>query len=1004
MKKFLKITGITVLVLLLFLIAAPFLFKNKIIRAAKNFANTQLNAKMNFDESAISLSFFRSFPDVSLGMEKITVVGIDSFAGDTLMNLPEMRLTLDIKSLFSGNEIKVKRVYLNKPMIDIQYLSSGRANWDIFKADTTKKPSDTAAGFKLALKSFEIEKGHVIYNDRSLGFFAEMRDVDHESSGDFTADQFVMQTLTKTPSLDLSYGGIPWIHHINTTADAMLTMDMKQMKFAFDKADVKMNELNIKGAGWVDLNEDDMDMDINFKAVENSFKNFLSLVPGMYSADFKDMTAGGTMALQGSLKGKMTDTRMPATDIKLQVNNGSFKYPSLSYPADNIFIDMHFTNPDGAPDNSVVDLSKFNLRLAGEPFQAKLLLKTPVSDPYIDGSVKGKIDLEKVRGMMPLEKGTELRGLVNADLQAKGHYSAAANKDFGRLDASGKLSIIELFWKLPTDKYATEVSSLMLDFTPATVHIVEFKGHIAKNDFDISGRADNVIGYAFGDETLKGQVKLQSNYLNVNEFMSDEEVPEEPKPSDTGLLSVVELPHNIDMNLDAKIGKLIYDNYILTDLSGNTHMHDGKIDLKGMSAKMLDGEIELDGTYDSNNPMNPFTEMTTKLTGFNIGKTFSTFTIFQKFAPITEHLNGIFNAGIEMSSILNQRMQPNYGSMNVKGFISLTKATMSNLDVFNKIGAQLKVDWLKNLEIKDQKFSFLIQDGVFKLLDSLRIPLPKGAFMKLAGMSKLDRTINYGGWLKIPREAFGEANTVLNKYISLANTKKWKLELEKLIPVDLAISGNILDPKVLVSLAGFKQAFVDNLKDQGTQIAKDEANKKLKGALDKAQKEADKIIAEAKKRADQLRAEGKKTAEKIRVETRAKADQARAETKAKTDQLKAEGDRQAKKVLDEANAKIDEQAARAKTPTEKILAQQAAKKLKAEAQKQSDAVKADYNRKVGAAQAEGDKRVKQVEDEGYKRADQVEEEANSNADKIEAEAKERADKVMTEARERGEIK
>ena len=58
-------------------------------------------------------------------------------------------------------------------------------------------------------------------------------------------------------------------------------------------------------------------------------------------------------------------------------------------------------------------------------------------------------------------------GLVDADLSAKGHYSAAASKDFGRLDARGKLSILNLFWQLPKDKYATEISSLNLDFTPA---------------------------------------------------------------------------------------------------------------------------------------------------------------------------------------------------------------------------------------------------------------------------------------------------------------------------------------------------------------------------------------------------------------------------------------------------------------------------------------------------------------------------------------------------------
>ena len=57
MKKILKITGITLLVLIVALIALPFLFKDKLVKMAKEEANKNLNAKVdfgNFDLSIIS--------------------------------------------------------------------------------------------------------------------------------------------------------------------------------------------------------------------------------------------------------------------------------------------------------------------------------------------------------------------------------------------------------------------------------------------------------------------------------------------------------------------------------------------------------------------------------------------------------------------------------------------------------------------------------------------------------------------------------------------------------------------------------------------------------------------------------------------------------------------------------------------------------------------------------------------------------------------------------------
>jgi hypothetical protein len=48
MKKILKYTGITLGVIFLLLLIAPFLFKGKIVDAVKQAANDNLNASVNF--------------------------------------------------------------------------------------------------------------------------------------------------------------------------------------------------------------------------------------------------------------------------------------------------------------------------------------------------------------------------------------------------------------------------------------------------------------------------------------------------------------------------------------------------------------------------------------------------------------------------------------------------------------------------------------------------------------------------------------------------------------------------------------------------------------------------------------------------------------------------------------------------------------------------------------------------------------------------------------------
>jgi len=260
----------------------------------------------------------------------------------------------------------------------------------------------------------------------------------------------------------------------------------------------------------------------------------------------------------------------------------------------------------------------------------------------------------------------------------------------------------------------------------------------------------------------------------------------------------------------------------------------------------------------------------------------------------------------------------------------------------------------------------------------MTLPLGNGATMRLAGQSKLDQTISYGGWIKIPRKALGAGNKALDGWIKQAGTKGWNLNVEEMIPVDLSISGTFLKPKVSVSLKGFAQSTVQSLKDQGTQIAKDEANKKLQEALALAQTQADKVKAEAKKRADQVRQEGKQAADKVRAETQNASAAIRKQGDAAYDRIMLETENAAKAAEDRI--------------TIPALKKTAGDKVRKEGQKKAEAAKNELYLKA-----------KQTDDAGNKKAQQLEDEANKKANEIETKANEEADKIMKDAEAKAKV-
>jgi len=250
-------------------------------------------------------------------------------------------------------------------------------------------------------------------------------------------------------------------------------------------------------------------------------------------------------------------------------------------------------------------------------------------------------------------------------------------------------------------------------------------------------------------------------------FMSESETVA-PKPSDTGNASLVILPENIDWLMTAQIKKLIYDNFILEDVGGKLHIADAAVEFNNVKATLASGSIVLDGKYDSKNIKNPFTEFKTELTKFDIAKSFEYFASLRKFTNLASYVNGIFDAKIEMNSILDQNMQPNYNSMNVSAVVKLSNTFIKNFDVLEKAGNLLNINWLKSLKVEDKSLRFNINEGVLSMLDSVNLNLGKGAFMKLSGSSRLNKNIAYGGRMVIPRELFGKANDVLNTWKNLA--------------------------------------------------------------------------------------------------------------------------------------------------------------------------------------------------------------------------------------------
>lgn len=880
MKKFLKWFLFLFLFILFAAIILPFAFKGKILQIAKEQANNNINAIVNFSDD-MGLSLIKSFPNFTLEIKDLSVVGINEFEGDTLFESKEISATLDIMSVISGDKIKIRSILLDQARINAIVLKDGKSNWDIAKASADSSQSQAPASeskFNISLKKFEIRNSYIKYDDKQGNMSSELVNMNYTLTGDFNQDLFLMKNLLSIDQMSVSYGGIKYFNKVAAKGNAEIDANMKDMHFTFKNNEFGLNDLAFGMDGTFQMKGDDMLMDIKYAAKRNDFKDFLSLIPAMYASNFKDLQSKGKLAFDGIVKGTFNDKSMPSFALNILVDNGWFKYPALPAPVENVGIALHVTNPDGNLDNTKINLSKLHFELQGDPFDAKLLATNPIKDPYIDAAIKGRLNLDNVVKIVAMTEGTKLGGLIISDFAAKGKVNAIEKQQYENFDASGSIQATNVNYVSKELPLGMQMKNAVLTFNPKTVALNGFDAVIGNSDMQMNGSLTNFFPYFFGKGTLQAALDFKSNMMDANQFLSKDEKATETASNDTTGMAVVEIPANIDFTLTSSINKLLYTNMEITNFKGMVKVAEQKLNFNNVSLNTLGSSMKLDGFYETTNPKKPNVDMKFGIQNLDIQKAFATFNTIKKIAPIAEKMQGMFSTTFSMKTALNSKMKPIYEDLFADGVLQVSQASVSNVGVFNKIADVLKKDDLRKFEMKDVAIKYEVKNGrVYTKPFDIKVA---GKTMNLSGSTGLDQSIDYMGTTQVAMKELGSANTALNSVLAQLNQKAGSnIKMADNINVGLKISGTFTSPIVSTNLADIAKSQANSLQGQASDFAKQKA-KELEA---QARSEADRLKKEAE---DKLKSE----ADRLKKEAEAKA-------KNELDNLKKKAEEEAKKRL-----------------------------------------------------------------------------------------------------------
>ena len=834
MKKALKITGIILGVILVIMISVPFFLSGKIEGIVKKEANSMLNAE--FDFASLDISLFKNFPKASISLKDFWIKGQGDFAQDTLATAKELTATVNIISLFKNDGYEIDQILLNEAKIKAVILDNGKENWDILKEEESKEEvtdSGEESEFALKMKKLSIDNLSVIYDNKKDNQYAKVDQLVLAIKGDLTSKQTKLAIEGKTPNLTYQSGGVPLVNSIQLKAKVNIDADLENQVFTLEKNEIQFNAIKTNLDGWIALKEHEaIEMDLKLNANEVGFKEILSLIPAIYSNNFKDIQTDGIASLSAYAKGTMQDENLPSFDITLDVKNAMFRYPSLPSSVDQIIVHANISNPGGHADKTVINLNPFTFRMAGNPFSIAGTIATPMSDPRFNIKANGIIDLGKIKDVYPLED-TELNGLVNADIAIAGQSSFIEKEQYDKLKSSGTIKLSNMIVE-GKELAKMTIDQSLLTFTPQHLKLSETTVRIGDNDITFDSQLNNYLGYLMKGSTIRGSMNMRSNHLNLNEFTSTDDNAAEVE--NDSIFGVVEVPRNIDLAINANLKEVQLSTFTLTDVNGYIQVKNGKADMRNLSMNTMGGEIMMNGYYSTEQMEHPTINANFIMNDIAFSQAYKDLNMVQSLAPIFNALEGSFSGAMQLKSELNEHMEPIYPTLQAAGNLKTKDLSLAKVEAVQQLAKALKHDQLASKPIKDLDVSFVIKDG---RLETKPFSFNMGEYnLSLAGTTGLDQTIDYTGKVKLPASVSKiEGLNTLGVIIGgTFNKPTFKVDTKSMIEE----GGKILEEKAtdLITKELFKQkkdstSINDTVQKDLKEQVKDVATDKLKDLFKK---------------------------------------------------------------------------------------------------------------------------------------------------------------------------
>lgn len=474
--KFLStLIGVIVAVLVIFIAAVSYFCNDEKIREFISVYSDE-NLTVDIDAGEFQLKPFSRFPSMTLAVKDLVITSEkvkDSLyvptAEDTLLTVKQADIAMSALPLFVGKFV-FAGVFVDSIYANYTIYEDSTSNWDMFIEEANVDTLDIAVDSTgeasiagLSIKQFLINNANIVYDDRTTKSSFAMNNGKVQLRGGMSSDRGLFIDVDfDADKLDYIENNISIVKDLSLGVQGKLFVRNDTSAIRLSKTKVRINDISLSCDGSILADttvENGALLDLRYSVDLPELNELWRLVPEHHATYMKDMSVTGMIECNGSIYGPLNENQMPHIDGFLKSDDISFRHKDLPGSIDTLDIDVLLDFDMNDPKCQYVVVNDFNLVGSGLNLRLNGQVTELMSDPNIQLGAKVSVNAEEMLTLFPDTLGVVANGDINGMVRTSFHLSDIENSNYGKVKASGFISVPNFTFELPTDSIVLHIDS-----------------------------------------------------------------------------------------------------------------------------------------------------------------------------------------------------------------------------------------------------------------------------------------------------------------------------------------------------------------------------------------------------------------------------------------------------------------------------------------------------------------------------------------------------------------